>query len=673
LRARTRLVWAVILLVAIGLAIAGQRQLSLRKYTLDGVLFLASAVILFLLALTRSRAEEPALWPHNAPAQADNPEASLVPGHMRRLFLVIVLFFSVVAFASLAKNRFTPRGTLCWIGAVLIWLLVTVRVQPFHFTWKFPDLRAWVDILRKDTLTLQVRWVTLLLLCILLVAFFFHVYRIDSLPRDPGSDQAEASLDVWDILNGKYSIYFPRNTGREAMQFYLTAALSHLFGFGYLTLKLTMALVGVLNVIPMYLLGKELLDRRFGLLAAFFMATSYWHVIISRVGFRVVLAPFWTALTLYSFLRALRTSRRNDYLLTGLCLGLGLYGYMAFRVVPLLIIMLCLLKVILERGPGFQLQRFVSNVSQLVITAALVFLPSFRYMYDEPKVFWYRVLTRTTSLETAILRSPSMIFLDNVKKGLLMFNWTTDSCWGQSVMTQPSLDHISGGLLALGAAYLLYLLLARRRPIALYLLLAVFVLLLPSTLALAFPGEVPSNIRGSAVIPVILVMVALPVYVVGKQVVRILRGSKGTILVAVLGGLLLWQVAQLNFRLYFVDYNRSYHRANWNASDMARVIRGFGNSMGSIYDAYIIGTAYWVDHRTVSVVLGDMKWNNLLGQVNAAEAHLAEPRTRLYIFNPANSEAERWLLEHYPSGQLMRFQAYTPDKDFMIFLAPAQR
>jgi hypothetical protein len=106
---------------------------------------------------------------------------------------------------------------------------------------------------------------------------------------------------------------------------------------------------------------------------------------------------------------------------------------------------------------------------------------------------------------------------------------------------------------------------------------------------------------------------------------------------------------------------------------MARVIRGFGNSMGSIYDAYIIGTAYWVDHRTVSVVLGDMKWNNLLGQVNAAEAHLAEPRTRLYIFNPANSEAERWLLEHYPSGQLMRFQAYTPDKDFMIFLAPAQR
>ena len=55
-----------------------------------------------------------------------------------------------------------------------------------------------------------------------------------------------------------------------------------------------------------------------------------------------------------------------------------------------------------------------------------------------------------------------------------------------------------------------------------------------------------------------------------------------------------------------------------------------------------------------------------------AEPHLAEPRNRLYILHPSNAEAERWLRQHYPNGQLMRFQAFIPEKDFLIYLAPAQ-
>jgi len=44
-------------------------------------------------------------------------------------------------------------------------------------------------------------------------------------PGEMFSDHAEKLLDVGDVLNGKLSIFFPRNSGREAIQMYLTAAV----------------------------------------------------------------------------------------------------------------------------------------------------------------------------------------------------------------------------------------------------------------------------------------------------------------------------------------------------------------------------------------------------------------------------------------------------------------
>jgi hypothetical protein len=78
-----------------------------------------------------------------------------------------------------------------------------------------------------------------------------------------------------------------------------------------------------------------------------------------------------------------------------------------------------------------------------------------------------------------------------------------------------------------------------------------------------------------------------------------------------------------------------------------------------------------VDHRAVALTLRNMEWNNLIMIMSEAEPHLLEPRNRLYLFNPVNLDAERWLREHYPDGRLMRFQAFIPEKDFMIYYAPA--
>jgi len=590
---------------------------------------------------------------------------------MQLAFLLIAVASAAVAFLSLGKNRFTLRGVLFWWVSVLTWVLATVHVDYHGLIRHRPNLLGFLRHAQRPGIQVRISRVTLLVLLIVALSLIFHVSRIPVTPAEAQSDHVEASEDVRSILNGQYMIFFPRNTGREATQFYLTAVMSHITGYSFDTLKLTMALVGSMNVIPMYFLGKELLDRRFGLLAAFFMAISYWHIIVSRIGWRIVLAPFWTTVTLLFLLRAFRSGRRNDYLLTGLALGAGLYGYMSFRVAPLLVVLLLMLKAVLDRGSHFDWREFLTNSALLVVTSVVVYLPMLRYMYDDPRMLWYRVLTRTTSLERP-LESPYSVFLGNVKRALQMFNWMGDGAWTASIPGRPALDYVSGGLFVLGVAYLLYILVVKRRPIALYLVVTAFIVLLPSTLAIAFPIENPSNIRASGVIPLAVLLAALPLYIAGGQLVRTLRGGTGAVIVLCLGGLLLLQAARLNYRLYYSDYDEQYRRAAWNASDMANVMQGFAASLGSIYDTYVIGTAHWVDHRAVALTLRNMEWNNLIMDMNQAAAHLLEPRNRLYLFRPSNTAAEQWLIEHYPSGHLMRFQAFVPEKDFMIYFAPAQ-
>ncbi len=119
------------------------------------------------------------------------------------------------------------------------------------------------------------------------------------------SDHAEKLLDVGEVLQGQFSIFFPRNTGREAIQMYLTAAVSMLFGTGlsFMSLKLGTALAGIFALPFIYLLAKEIGGRRLGLLAFFLAAVAYWPNVISRVGLRFPLYPLFVAPMLYFIIK----------------------------------------------------------------------------------------------------------------------------------------------------------------------------------------------------------------------------------------------------------------------------------------------------------------------------------------------------------------------------------
>src|SRR5262249_9028463 len=149
------------------------------------------------------------------------------------------------------------------------------------------------------------------------------------------------------------------------------------------------------------LFARQFFGNAVGLVAAFFYAVGQWEVGISRFGLRYSLGSMCSTLALYLLFRALRTGTRRDYLLLGLGLGFGLYGYTPFRLVMPLFIALVLAIVLAVRWRDGWPARLdlIRNGAWAFVVAGVVFLPLARFMVDFPANFWERTISRASPSE----------------------------------------------------------------------------------------------------------------------------------------------------------------------------------------------------------------------------------------------------------------------------------
>ncbi|MGD8849323.1 MAG: glycosyltransferase family 39 protein, partial [Anaerolineales bacterium] len=340
----------------------------------------------------------------------------LLPVHMHAVrvrlpFLVISIFSFLMTFLTAGDNRFDAFTFYPWIiGMVSIVYAFWEGDLPHVLFWK--KLRSWQAM--GGISTRITTWSILLLLAFGL-SVFFRAYRISGVPAEMVSDHAEKLLDVIDVLNGQNSIFFPRNTGREALQFYMAVATYKLFGTGisHLTLKIGTVAAGILTLPFIYLLGKEVADRKTGLFAMILAGIAYWPNVISRVGLRFPLYPLFVAPAMYYLVRGIRRRSLNDFLLMGFFVGASLHGYSPARVIPILMTVGVLLYLLHRDAKGQRLQ-VLSYLVAAGLVALVVLTPLARVAIDRPDELIYRMATRMGTTEQPLPGSALMIFLQNV-------------------------------------------------------------------------------------------------------------------------------------------------------------------------------------------------------------------------------------------------------------------
>jgi hypothetical protein len=576
------------------------------------------------------------------------------------------------------NNLFTTTNVVVWLAAITLFILAFWLTQK-NFRTASGGLTS---LLQHGSWTVNINYWTLLLVAATMLVLFFRFYRTVDVPPEPFSDHAEKILDVYDVSQGQTHIFFIRNTGREAFQMYWTLLISRIFGTGlsFLSLKLGTAILGVLTLPFIYLLGKEIGGRRVGLFAFILVGIGYWPNVISRVGLRFPLYPLFVAPTLFYLIRGLRTRNRNDFLLSGLFLGLGLHGYSPFRIMPLVVIAAFVLYWLHDRSKDARKDSTIWLVL-LGWVALFGFTPLLRYWIDHPTEFGFRAMSRLSGLENPITQPLWKIFLSNVWNAFKMFNFDDGEIWVHSVAHRPALDVISAALFVTGIVLVVVRYARHRHWLDLFLLVSIPLLLLPSILSLAYPGENPALNRASgAYIPAfLLAALALDglVAAIGleKPALSTVEGRRSILSWGLMGILLLLSARQ-NYDLVFNQYNNSFRNGSWNTSDLGKVVRQFEQTYGTTETVWIVPFPHWVDTRLPAVWAGipnrDMAmWREDL----PSSLEFSGPKLFMVKANlddpDSNDEESLDVLESlYPNGQLRLFNSDTPGHDFWIFTVP---
>ena len=654
-------------------SIAGQWLLSEQENLVAALTLYGISIGLLLLALAREPIEA-------APPRHTNSLKSA--GQARWLLALASAICTVLAFTlnadatfvveGVPEYQFTLIGLLAWFASIVLFLAAFWQPEKNAAEWR-DALLARLSQWRKG-FTFRVGWTGVALIGVLALGIFFYFYHLDMIPAEMTSDHAEKLLDVNDILHEYYPVFFVRNTGREPLQFYLTTAIIQLTGLplGHLALKIGTALTGFLTIPATFLLAREMFDETIGILAAFFVAVSHWPIAIARMGLRFPFTPLSVALSFYFVWRALKYQKRNDYLIAGLVIGWGLYGYIPSRSIPLVAMAWCGAWFVL--GGWKQLDHwgsFVVNTSLLAGMLFIVFVPLLRYSLDFPGEFWYRALTRVSNIEKPVGGDLLSILGRNLANLALAFNWRGDEVWTVNISYQPILDWVSGALLVLGVAIVVYRLVRLRSLVCLLLLGAVSAFLLPSALSLAFPRENPSMVRMGGAIPFMAILLALPAALLWTRFRQGLANSRGG---RVLGTLMIIglfvPIVLLNYRWYFFDFDLSYRRSSENSTEIAAVMREVADSIGDLQHVYNVSYPYWVDGRAIAINLGDIEWHNFSLDVRDL---LTDDNVNLfYTLNP-NDEQNLGILERrYPTGQIKIIRSRTPGQSFLSFFVPAR-
>ena len=229
---------------------------------------------------------------------------------------------------------------------------------------------------------------------ILLGAAMVRLWQLEQMPVGFHIDEAFHLLNAQKIAAGQaFPVYLTGNYGNEPLFAYTAALMLKLVGPVSWAGRLASAWAGVLGVAFTIRAGREMFPgTTIGLAAGFVLATLYPHLHFSRYGSQPILAPLAAAGTLAAVWCGVRLRSSRAYALAGLCLGLGLIAYLAFRLFPLTLLVAGPALLIARKGE----RRSIFTGGLLAVGVALVVYAPLGLFFSQHPGWFFNRFTLTT-------------------------------------------------------------------------------------------------------------------------------------------------------------------------------------------------------------------------------------------------------------------------------------
>lgn len=178
------------------------------------------------------------------------------------------------------------------------------------------------------------------------LAVVLRLYQLGSVPVSFSDDETRLVYNAYSIwttgrdLNGIHlPIIFPMSGyAFNPVPIYLTSPFVGFLGLTMFTGRLPFAIAGIATVIAIYFLAVKLTASKLtGLLSAFVLAISPWHLQISRIAYEGTLALFFYTLGVLLFIHI----KKNGHLyliLSLISFLIGFYSYSGYKLILLPIV-----------------------------------------------------------------------------------------------------------------------------------------------------------------------------------------------------------------------------------------------------------------------------------------------------------------------------------------------
>jgi 4-amino-4-deoxy-L-arabinose transferase-like glycosyltransferase len=231
---------------------------------------------------------------------------------------------------------------------------------------------------------------------IVCLAFFLRFYKVTEIPPSLNWDEVSIGYNAYSILKtgrDEWNVFLPvhfRSYGEYKLpiQIYTSIPGIAVFGLNEMGVRITPVIYGTLTVLALFFLARKMFkSTEIGLISAFLLAISPWHIQLTRGSFESSLATFWIVLALWFFIKGLE--KQKWWIWSMVAFVLSIYTYNTTRVfTPLLLIALALI----YRKTFLKFKK-VTAIAALVMASLL--LPLLPYYFSGEGNSRYKLVSVT--------------------------------------------------------------------------------------------------------------------------------------------------------------------------------------------------------------------------------------------------------------------------------------
>jgi 4-amino-4-deoxy-L-arabinose transferase-like glycosyltransferase len=512
-----------------------------------------------------------------------------------------------------------------------------------------------------------------LLAGIMAVAIFTRTYNLAAVPPGLWPDEA---LNGVQAIQEPLKIFYPENQGREGLIMALDKLSFDALGVSMFAFRLVPAIIGILTVLGVYLLALELFkpafakamagkEKTLALLAAFFVATSFWHINFSRINFRAIMLPMVLVYSFYFLFLGMRKKSWWPFVASGLVFGTGFYTYTSFRLAPVILFTVLFFWWLASKKENGQKKFFGHSLLMLLATFFTALPIGLYFLMGHMQDFFGRV----GGISVFSQPNPLLAFLESLGLHLAMFNIYGDPNMRHNYSGDPQLFWPVGILFLVG----FFLMLKRGifnfkqknwKEFLPYITLFIwfFVMLLPG--ALTYEG-MPHALRVIGVIPAAYILAALGgVYLYGKLKIAI---KNKAVLASIVVIFLVFSGIMPVCR-YFCQWARNPETANAFSKDLV-AMGNFLKTSPDTYEKYVIMYGGDLPVQTVKLIALENKNNKSIKYLWASDIDSINPLGPAFVLFMENNAADLQKLENkYPNADLKPWIPEAPSKLWVYFI-----